>query len=58
MPSNSNYPGGRNYKSSVSSYWTRLFNLLQHEAGHFVVILEREKQYEMFIYGHLSDEMM
>lgn len=63
MPSNPNDPGGRNYKSSMSSYWTRLFNLLQHEAGHFVVILEGEKQYKTFTWWNLqrsspSGEMM
>lgn len=48
MPSNPNYPCGRNYKSSMSSNWTGFFNLLQHEAGHFVVILEGEKYYKTF----------
>lgn len=42
MPSDPNNPCGRNYKGSVSSDWASLFNLLQHEAGHFVVVLKRE----------------
>lgn len=42
MASDPNDPCGRHYKGSMSSYWTRLLNLLQHEAGHFVVVLKRK----------------
>lgn len=49
MPSDPNDPCGRNYKGSVSSDRASLFNLLQHEAGHFVVVLKKKGKHTIII---------
>lgn len=43
MASDADDPRGRNYESCMSTYWTGLLYLLEHEAGNLVVILKKGK---------------
>lgn len=52
MVSDPNNPCGRNNEGGMSSYWARLLNLLQHEAGNLVVVL-RKRNYNDYDYRYL-----
>lgn len=54
MASVSNDPCRWNNECSVSSYWTRLLDMLQHEARHLVVVLQRGKQHM----SQISDSLL